>query len=405
MRVCSKPFWLAFITVFTSSVFADEQEPLAALNQALDALATAELAQSGIPSIQIAVGQSGQVVFEQGYGLSDVENQVAASHLTKYRTASVAKWWTATAAMMLNERGNLDLDAPVQQYCPTYPEKSATVTTRMLINHTSGIRHYLDYPGMIEAATDESQRQYWRLKQLTSAVSRVTRYQDMHSPLDAFKDDPLLFEPGDGWKYTSFGYRLLGCVIEGATQQSYPQAMDQLIMEAAKMSNTLPDDAWSIVPNRATGYRLERGQPLRRADLRDVSENLPAGGYLSTATDLVKFAQLFNLGLVSTETREQMTNIATDAKPDFTGQPSWRDAIPAENKYGYGVMLFSKYRTGMHGHTGRQAGGSAVVVYVPGSQTAVAVMTNTKGWNGYLSFVMKVLKAIDQSSKTANAQR
>ena len=60
------------------------------------------------------------------------------------------------------------------------------------------------------------------------------------------------------------------------------------------MDNSVDDDTWAIIPNRASGYRLNDQKQLRRADIRDVSENLPAGGHLSTATDLIRFAQAFN---------------------------------------------------------------------------------------------------------------
>ncbi|NQZ87480.1 MAG: beta-lactamase family protein [Colwellia sp.] len=65
------------------------------------------------------------------------------------------------------------------------------------------------------------------------------------------KNDPLLFTPGTQWKYTSFGYRVLGCVLENAAKQSYELAMNELIFKPVKMKNTMNDDAWKIIPNRS----------------------------------------------------------------------------------------------------------------------------------------------------------
>lgn len=223
---------------------------------------------------------------------------------------------------------------------------------------------------------------------LRENLSSYTRYTDVVSPLNTFKEDKLLFAPGANWEYSSFGYRLLACSLQGAAKTTYSELMKTKVFNPSNMKNTEPDDSWAIIPNRVAGYRLRNGE-LRRADLRDVSENLPAGGYLSTASDLVRFALAFNNELVTVKTKQLMT-APVDVSIDSTSEPSWRDAIPQRDKYGYGLMLLSKYVDGMIGHTGRQAGASTIVVLVPKKELAIAVMTNTKGWNGYLNFVMKV---------------
>lgn len=180
-----------------------------------------------------------------------------------------------------------------------------------------------------------------------------------------FKDDPLLFALGADWQYSSFGYRVLACVMQGAANMDYGSLMQKLIFEPANMQSTEADDAWKIISGRVAGYQISRGQPLRRANMRDVSENLPAGGYLSTASDLARFALAYNRFLVPSSVKAQMTNPARSIKLDYDTAKSWRDAIPSADKYGYGVMLFSKYEEGMIGHTGRQDGGSAILILVP----------------------------------------
>lgn len=77
---------------------------------------------------------------------------------------------------------------------------------------------------------------------------------------------------------------------------------------------------------------------------------------------------------------------------------SWRDAMPSADKYGIDVMLFSKYEDGMIGHTGRQDGGSAILILSPKSELAIAIMTNAKGWNGYLGFAMKIKAIVEDSN-------
>lgn len=357
--------------------------------QALKDAAQQELANTGTPSLQIAVASDTSKIMSIAVGLADVENQVPAKNDTKYRTASVAKWFTASAALLLSEKGNLDLDAPVQKYCSDYPVKHWPITTRQLVSHTAGVRHYIDFEAEIRKATSKSVKAALEKQQLLEQVSEVTRYTDVIAPLNSFKNDPLMFEPGTDWLYSSFGYRLLACVVQGAAKQTYTSLMEALIFTPSGMTHTQADDAWTIISERSAGYHLNRDRSLRNADLRDVSENLPAGGYLSTATDLVKFALAYNSTLVSPKTRKLMSE-SQHAPLDNSQEKTWRDAIPQADKYGYGLMLFSKYEPGLIGHTGRQAGGSAILLLQPNTGVAVAVMTNAKGWNGFLPFALKI---------------
>src|SRR6266550_148822 len=100
------------------------------------------MAFSKVPGISVAVVQDGQFVWSAGFGMADLENSVPATSQTLYRLGSISKPITAMAAMALWEHGKLDLDSPVQQYCPAFPEKPWPITTRELLGHLGGIRYY-----------------------------------------------------------------------------------------------------------------------------------------------------------------------------------------------------------------------------------------------------------------------
>ncbi len=402
MTGMTKSEFLAVLALFVLSSWAcaERASPGDRIAREVQAAARDELKNSGTPSLQIAIGKGRDVVYQGAFGLADVENEVVASLHSKYRTSSVAKWFTAAAAMRLTESGQLDLDAPIQQYCPDYPNRSSVITSRQLLTHTAGIRHYRDYEAEKQAAKSPEERAVLKRQETQAALGTYARHTDVITPLESFKDDPLLFAPGENWEYTSFGYRLLACVLQGAADERYVDLMQRLVFKPANMPNTLPDDAWALIPHRVTGYQLNR-EGLRRADFRDVSENLPAGGFLSTASDLVRFALAFDDGLVS-ESAVALMSSTVAAELDL-GEPSWRDAIPQADKYGYGMMLFSKYSDGMIGHTGRQAGASSIVVLIPETDTAIAVMSNAKGWNGYLGFTMKLKAIVDQHVPSTRA--
>ena len=387
-------FWLcsSIVCIATKAAHATDE-----LSQQIREVAQSELRQSGAPSLQIAVARDGRVIFQDAYGLADLEQNVPATVQSKYRTASISKWMTATAALALVEQGRLDLDAPIQRYCVHFPEKGWPITTGHLLRHESGIRHEVDYDAAIGAARDDEARFALELQRDRELLSEHTRYTDLVSPLNIFKNDALAFEPGTNWLYSSPGYRVVGCVLEGASSRPYNDLLRELIFERSKMMDTLPDDAWAIVPNRVAGYHLERDKPLRRAEMTDVSGNLPAGGHLSTATDLVKFGDAFITGkLVSNATIALMLPDAS--QNERPRNEAWRDALPSGENYGYGLMAFPSIRGRWIGHTGRQPGASAIVIASPDKRLSLAVMTNVKGWNGYISFIDRI-RAIVEDTK------
>ncbi len=351
-------------------------------------VAEEEIEKSGVPSLQIAVGQNGKLIFNEAFGLSDIENNVQATTETRYRSASMDKWLTATAAFRLVESGKLDLDVPIQEYCPDFPRKEWPITTRQLLTHTSGIRHNLDFPRLIEEAKTEQERNKLKKMQTIERLGKYTRYTDVITPLDNFKNDKLLFEPGTDYSYSSFGYRVLGCVIQGASERPFREIMKEEIFAKASMTNIVEDDAWAVIPNRASGYFLKENGTVSRASFRDVSENLPAGGHLATAKDFISFVNAFQSGkLVSDETQSLMTTA-----PVFAGDS------PFEPEYGYGVELFNSDIGQWIAHTGSQSGATSIVVLFPADDISLAIMSNAYGWRGLFDLASTIRGIIKENS-------
>jgi len=318
-----------------------------AAQTAIDRLATTELTGLNVPSLAVAVVDRGKLVFAKGYGLADVENHVPATADTVYRIASISKPLTATGAMRLVEARKLDLDAPIQKYCPAFPTKPWPITVRELLTHQSGIRHYKN---------DEESINTRHYNSINEALQ-----QD-------FAKDPLQFEPGTQFGYTSYGYIVLGCVIEGASGMSYPAYMQQNIFAPASMTATRLDDIFAIVPHRAHGYSFDQRGNLQNAVLLDISNKPPGSGINSTARDMGNFmVAVYDGSLVTPATWSQMIS------PAHT-----RDG--AATIYGYGWFLGGPL--GAHaglkevGHGGDVQGFSSVLYALPETQFAVAVLSN-----------------------------
>ena len=131
-----------------------------------------------------------------------------------------------------------------------------------------------------------------------------------------------------------------------------------------------------MTPHRVAGYSKAGDDTLLRAAFRDVSENLPAGGWLSTSEDFVRFAMAFASDkLVKHATREQMVM-----------RPKLLDGTPAPNPfgnpkyyYGIGIMVGPVDGRPAWFHTGGQSGASALLYWFPDSEVGVALMTNRDG--------------------------
>jgi serine beta-lactamase-like protein LACTB, mitochondrial len=334
-------------------------------------MATRALTESELPGLSVAVAKDGQI-WAAGFGSADLEQNVPVTARTMFRIASITKWLTATAAMRLVERGTLDLDAPVQKYCPRFAIKKWPVTSRQLLTHTAGVRHYHGQNG--EKPETAAERKALEDKIRREQAGQYIRYTDVLGPLDAFKDDPLLFRPGTRAAYTSLGYRLLGCVLEGAARAPYRELMRELVFEPAQLTIT-EDDVQAIVAHRTAGYSKGADGKIIRAAYRDVSENLPAGGYLSTATDLVRFALAFESGkLVKDATRRQMLQHPRLTDGSLAPDPGGF----SEFYYGFGIGVGPDSRPAWF-HAGGQSGMSGYLMWFPDTRIAVALLTNRDG--------------------------
>jgi len=311
----------------------------------IEALISMEMSAQRIPGMSIAIATRDGSVWSNGYGMSDLENFVPAKAFTAYRTASIAKPITATAAMQLVESGALNLDAPIETYVPSFPKKQWPITTRQLLGHLAGIRGYKDGPETYLS------RHYWSLSEA----------------LDVFAQDPLLHEPGSKYAYSTFGYVLAGLAVEAAGKQRFAAYLQTHIFAPAGMRSTTVDDVYTVIPNRSRGYQKTIDGTVLNAALADTSHKIPGGGLVSTAPDIVAFALAIGNGkLVREDSREMMFRRLTT-----------NDGISTGYGLGWGISEFAGRR--QVSHTGGQAGVSTVLRYLPKDHVVLAMMFNLEG--------------------------
>jgi CubicO group peptidase (beta-lactamase class C family) len=238
-------------------------------------------AQSGSPGVSAAVMVNGQVVFSGGVGVANLESQEPQTGSTVHNIGSISKTQAVIAVMQLVERGKVRLDAEIQEYAPWFPRKSQPITLRQILTHTSGIRHYQQ--GDFGPAEVNSFRHYDKFEE-------STRF---------WRDDPLLFEPGTHWAYSSYAVDLLQAVVESASGVSYESYLSEHVWAPAGMVNTQLDLPARIIPHRGHGYvwNAALGR-MENASNEDVSYKYAGGGVISSDEDLVRFGHALNSGVL-----------------------------------------------------------------------------------------------------------
>jgi len=316
----------------------------------LEAAISRFMAANSVPGVSVAVVENGAEEWSAGFGSADLENFVPATSHTLYRLASISKSITATAAMLLWQQGKLDLDAPVQKYCSSFPQKDAPITTRELLGHLGGIRFY--------KSGSQDDAEYSNTRHFANPIQ---------GGIDFFKNDPLVAKPGSEFHYTTQGFTLVGCAIEGASGENYVDYVRENVLTPAGMTHTVPDDRFAIIPYRTRFYSKDKSGAIANSDFLDSSYKIPGGGWLSSADDMAQFevAILADL-LVTRATREVMW---TPLKPT-DGQ---------EDSYALGWGTGKDLGVLDVGHTGGQQGTSTNFMIVPERRAGVVVLINLDG--------------------------
>lgn len=287
----------------------------------------------------VLVARDGEVLLDRGYGLANREWSIPNDGDTKFRLGSVTKQFTAVAIMILNERGLVDLDAPVKTYLPDAPAAWDGVTVRHLLTHTSGVPSFTDFDD------------YEALKTLPAT---------MDSLIARFRDRPLDFQPGEGWDYSNSGYVVLTAVVEKASGESYADFVAETLFQPLGMNDSGYDSHAAILPHRASGY-APTARGIVNADYVDMSIPQGAGALYSTTRDLLKWEQgLFGGRLLSPASLTLLTT-------------------PVRNRYAFGLVVTEAGGNTTVAHSGGIEGFNTHMAYDPARRMTVIVLGNLNG--------------------------
>ena len=317
-----------------------------------------EMERRQIPGMAVAVLRHGKVEFLEGFGVSNLEHQVPVKPETVFQSGSLAKPFTATTIMILAEEGRLSLDDAITKHFPDSPESWAGITIRHLLSHTSGMA---DYPPDFDLQRDHTEEEL----------------------LAIIKTAPLSFAPGEKWDYSNLGFVTLGILVHKVTGQFYGDFLADRVFKPLGMTTARVISEADIVPNRAVGYRLVRGE-LKNFDWVSPSTNTTADGslYLSIL-DLARWdGALYTDTPLAQETLARMWTPATLS-----------DGTTAGYGFGWHTGTTFGHRTMFHG--GAWQGFKTFMVRLPADNLTVILLANA--WHANEQMLARGLLAVFHS--------
>lgn len=295
-----------------------------------------------IPGIDISISIDGNIVWSEGFGYANLEHQVPViSGKTLFRIGSVSKPLTAVALGKLIDSGKLNLDSEIQTYVPYFPKKELPISIKQIAGHIAGIRGYKN-----------------------NEFLSAKRYYSVVEGLQIFKNDSLLFKPGEKYLYSSYGFNLLSAAVEGASGTSFLNFMQNEIFSKLNMTNTYADKNENIILNRSAFYQTD-SLNIKNATYVDNSNKWAGGGFISTTHDLIRFGNaMINEELLTKKTTKALTTSQKLNNGKKTG-------------YGIGWGIIKRGKLKGYGHNGGSVGGVTKFEIFPKEKMVVVVLSNS----------------------------
>ena len=333
----------------------------------VDAFVRSELQKQHIPGVSLGVYRDGKLTRAQGYGLANVEWNVAVTPDTIFQSGSMGKQFTATAVMMLVEEGKVRLEDPIKKYFPDAPEAWSDIKVHNLLSHTSGLSEYES-----GARTKVGGPFYMRLDYTEDELyKRITEM-------------PMDFKTGEDWAYRNTNYVLLGILIHKVTGKFYGDFLQERVFKPLGMNRTRIISEEDIILRRASGYRLVKGE-LKNQEWVSPSLNSTADGALYfTVEDLQKWdAALYTERLLKQASLDLMWTV----EKLNNGTPN-----KANYGFGWGINDVNGHRVIQHG--GAWQGFTTYIARYVDDRLTIVALTNLDSGHSNPSKIVTGVAAI-----------
>lgn len=312
---------------------------------------------SKTPGLSAGIVYKGRLLYKHGFGFADVTKKQKADSATLYRIASISKTFTAVSIMQLVQSGKLRLDDKITDHLSWFKAENdksdaAYITIRQLLSHTAGLLRDGDTP-------------HWITGKFPKDIKKT------------FTPDAFVIENLAGFKYTNYGYSILGLIVEKASGMPYAEYVRRHILKPLGMSQSYSDYEDGVT-GLATGYGREvPGEKAKTFPHYKTNAYTPATGFISSVDDLAKYAAAFSLNekgpgkILSHASKREMMHPYSDMDKE------------GKDRYGLGLdVLKIKGRT-IIGHSGGFQGFTTGMAFDPRNDLGVIVLTNAVGSSAY----------------------
>jgi D-alanyl-D-alanine carboxypeptidase len=304
-----------------------------------------EYYQADAPGAAVIVTKDGKPIFRKGYGLANVEHEIAVHPHMVFRIGSITKQFTAVATLILVEQGKVVLEDEITKFLPDYPTQGHKITVEHLLTHTSGIKSYTNMADWMPI-----QRNDLTLDELIAV----------------FKDQPMEFAPDESWNYNNSGFVLLGAIIEKASGLTYEEFLKKNIFEPLGMKSAYFDMPAKIIKGRASGYSKGK-DGFENCQYISMTQPHAAGSLAMSVDDLAIWDEaLYTEKLITKETLKK----AHTAHILKNGEST---------HYGYGWAIYELNGEQIVQHDGGINGFISSGFRIPGEHVYISVLTN-RAW-------------------------
>lgn len=297
------------------------------------------------PGCVVGVIKNDSLIFTKGYGMANLEYDIANTPTTLYHMASVSKQFTAYCIVLLAKQGKLNLDDDIRNYLSWFPDLKEKITIRHLLNHTSGIRDQ------------------WQLLNIAGTRQDDVITQD-HIIKILSKQQALNFKPNEEFAYSNSGYTLLAEIIKSVSGKPLRAFADSAIFKPLQMTHTFfHDDYTEIIKNRASSY--SRNDSTHFSNCVLSYSTIGATSLFTTMTDMSKWIQ--NFYTIKTGDKTAI-HLLTDSRPTLAnGKPS---------NYAFGITNEQYHGKVLYKHGGADAGYRNMVYIFPTEKMGFVIFSN-----------------------------
>jgi CubicO group peptidase (beta-lactamase class C family) len=304
----------------------------------------AEWNKSDSPGAVVGVIRNGEWVYQQSYGLANIETGTRLTPDSVFYLASVGKQFTAFAIALLQADGKLDVDDDIRKTIPEMPDYGSTITIRHLLHHTSGIRDYL---GLMQVAG--LPLGYFHHDQ--DVVDLIARQKALN------------FTPGDRYLYSNSGYFLLAVIVHRVSGKTLREFANERMFGPLEMSSShFHDEYTHPIKNRAASYY--NGDDGELDVFLSTFDRVGSGGVYGSLNDLIRWDQNFYDAKVG---GQQVIDWMHQTKPLNGG---------TDNNYAWGISHGEHRGLKTVQHSGALGGYRTILSRVPEHRFSVVILAN-----------------------------